>query len=291
MGSRAQDLIQASYWNDLDLTGISYVPLSELHYLRGEVEAAERLLSEAVPGMSRGEGWVDIYCRAFGTLALARMQLRGFDAAMAVLNDAENLAAERELKRLAIAADIARVGLLVRADRLESAERLVTRLDAALRRDDVAGLPMWRQLRDFAIARARLLLAQDRPLEALATIEHLLEGERADGGGYHCLLATILAIRACWAMGDVARSLEALRTAIALSRSHGIIQPFHDEGPAIKATVRAIVRRVGLKSFSADAVQFLGRIVGNNLVRGRTRPASPAGGSERRSRVQPGEYG
>ncbi len=288
-GSKAQDLIQASYWNDLDLAGISYVPLSELHYLHGEVETAERLLSEAVPRMSRGEGWVDLYCRAFATLALARMQLRGFDAAMAVLNEAENVAAERELKRLAIATDIARVSVLVRADRLESAEHLVAKLNAALRRDDVAALPMWRQLRDFAIARGRLLLAQGRAPDTLAAISHLLHQDGVDGGGYHHLLATILAVRAWWALGDLTQSLEALRTAIALSRSHGVIQPFHDEGMEMKATVRAIVRRVGLRSFSADAVHFLGRIVGNTLVRGR-RPAGPAGRREPRNAAQRWEY-
>lgn len=279
----AQDLIRASYWNDSELTGISYVPTAELHYLRGELETAERLLTEALPGLSAGEGWVDIYARAFGTLACARRYLKGPDAAMAVLNAAASVAAERDLARLALAADIARIDMFVAVQKLETAARLAEGVEAQLNRLESEGSSIWRQSRDFALTHARLAAAQGRPEEALARLAPLIASEPE---GYHHLLATLLSIRLLWSTGDAAGAFEALRVAIALARAHEIVQPFYDEGPELLSAIRAVIRRVGLRTFSADAVQFLGRVVGHAFIRGSV-PA-PSGRRKRGAPVQAG---
>jgi LuxR family maltose regulon positive regulatory protein len=85
---------------------------------------------------------------------------------------------------------------------------------------------------------------------------------RANGSGYHLLAAEILATVAAWNDGRHAQALEYFQFAIARARSHEVTQLFEDEGLEFSTVVRAIVRRFGLKVFSADAVDFIGRIIG-----------------------------
>ncbi|WP_260690356.1 LuxR family transcriptional regulator [Rhizobium leguminosarum] len=85
---------------------------------------------------------------------------------------------------------------------------------------------------------------------------------RANGSGYHLLAAEILATVAAWNDDRHAQGLEYFQFAIARARSHEVTQLFEDEGLEFSTVVRAIVRRFGLKVFSADAVDIIGRIIG-----------------------------
>ncbi|WP_245487632.1 helix-turn-helix transcriptional regulator [Rhizobium leguminosarum] len=61
--------------------------------------------------------------------------------------------------------------------------------------------------------------------------------------------------------------------AIARARSHQVPQLFQDEGLEFSTVVRAIVRRFGLKVFSADAVDFIGDIIGQGEKSALSKPA------------------
>ena len=70
-----------------------------------------------------------------------------------------------------------------------------------------------------------------------------------------------------WKAGRQQQALAYLQSAIALARAHEATQLFLDEGQEFATTLRAIVRRFGLKAFSVDAVEFMSRIVGHGFGR------------------------
>lgn len=262
----AQELLQAAQWSDQSLAALAQVPLAEIVYDQGDVAQAERMLGACLPALAAGEGWVDIYARAFRVLASARLRLVGIDSAMAVLDAADQVALRRSLPRLKATADILRVALYTRAGMLESAEQVCATLSALL---DARRAPAWRtwhEVDDLLLARAGLRLAQGQAVQALLDVESLLAHAESNGSGYHLLRGAILATRAGWAAGHHAYALDSLQTAIGLARPHELLQPFLDEEPAFSGTVRAIVRRFGLGAFTADAVQFVSRIAEHGLT-------------------------
>jgi LuxR family maltose regulon positive regulatory protein len=233
----------------------------------------EKSLGEAVNTVVQGEGWVDIYSRMFSLLARSRLRLSGLDTAMAAIDKAEEVAVERALPRLKIAADIMRVDIFSKAGLIESAVLLAERLASSLRDPELGRFWTWREQSDFLIAHARLLKAQGRPGEGLANLEIVMAASRANGSGYHLLAAEILATGAAWNDGRHAQALEYFQLAIARARSHEVTQLFEDEGLEFSTVVRAIVRRFGLKVFSADAVDFIGRIIGQGKKSAFGKPA------------------
>ncbi|MGO7872396.1 LuxR C-terminal-related transcriptional regulator [Rhizobium leguminosarum] len=258
----AQDLIQSAQWTDVNLEAICRVATADVLYLQGEIALVERSLGEAVNAVVQGEGWVDIYSRMFSLLARSRLRLSGLDTAMAAIDKAEEVAVERALPRLKIAADIMRVDIFSKTGLIESAVLLAERLVSSLRDPELGRFWTWREESDFLVAQARLLKAQGRPGEGLANLEIVMARSRANGSGYHLLAAEILATVAAWNDGRHAQALEYFQFAIARARSHEVTQLFEDEGLEFSTVVRAIVRRFGLKVFSADAVDFIGRIIG-----------------------------
>ncbi len=125
----------------------------------------------------------------------------------------------------------------------------------------------WRERCDFQLARARLRLAHTRYGAAADDLLAVEADAEARGSDYHQLFAAILTTQSHWSTGNQEAALQSLQSAIALARPHELTQPFVDAGSEFAATVRLIVRRFGLSRFSADAVAFLGRIVGLCLPR------------------------
>jgi len=108
-----------------------------------------------------------------------------------------------------------------------------------------------------------------------------MTGSRANGSGYYVLAAEVLATRVAWEDGQYGQSLEYLQAAIARARSHEITQFFVDEGLEFAAILRAIVRRFGLKVFSADGVDFIGRIIGQRVLLPGARHSTKSAGEGR----------
>lgn len=280
----AQELQQCSQWSDANLKAIVHIPLAEALYLQGDLPVAERLLDFALEPVARGEGWVEIYARLFGLLARCRLAGLGLDAALAVVDRAEEVATERALDRLKCAANILRVEIYCRAGMLESADHLARRLAPDLEATVMPASVSWRECADFRLARARLRLAEGKAEEADADIDRLLRDADERPSGYHRLFGMILKARTAWATGCHGDALQALQQAIALARPHEVTQPFADAGPEFFTLVRQIIRRFGLSRFSADAAEFLGRIVGT-VAQPNRKAALPASSSSTPARA------
>ncbi len=278
----AQDLVQRSQWSDASLSAIVQIPLAEVLYHQGEVALAERLLTEAERPICRGEGWVELYARLFSVLARSRMQLLGLEAAVAAIDRADEVAIERALPRLAVAADIMRIEIFAKAGMLESAEQAAARVAVLLDADCPGNLGTWRERNDLLLARARLRICQGQYAPAAADLERLSAQADMNGSAYYTLMAAILGARMSWESGQHLAALHCLHSAIGLARPHEIVQPFLDEGSAYAAMLRAIVRRFGIGAISSDGAAFIARIAGRALVRapGRADPRNEPFGQE-----------
>ncbi|MBP2573351.1 LuxR family maltose regulon positive regulatory protein [Agrobacterium tumefaciens] len=262
----AEDLVERVHWTDRNLLAIVRLATADVLYQQGAVLHVEQTLTECVEPLIRGESWVELFTRLFWLLARSRLQVSGFDAAAAALDKAEEVAVERSLPRLKTAAAIMRIDLLVRAGMLESATQAVERVETLKR----AGGPdnwTWREVYDYDVAAARLALAQGQAPQALQILEALIFSAKTAGRAYHRMLAEVMAVQASWKAGRQHQSLTYLQSAIALARAHEATQLFTDEGHDFATTLRAIVRRFGLKVFSPNAVEFMSRIVGHGLGR------------------------
>jgi LuxR family maltose regulon positive regulatory protein len=277
--SLAQSLVQTSYWQDLDLVAIAAVPLAELNYLKGHFGKAEQQLRDTLQRFRISEGWVDLFSRAAITLAKARAASSGIATGLAVLSEADDLAAERNLPRLVLSLEIARADMYLAAGRTEAAAHLVQQVTARVQSGRFDHLPMWQQQRSLLITEARVLLAANNALAALETIQVLLDERDQTGESYHGLVAMIISLQAHWQLGHVLEAKAALIAAIAIAGPERIVGPFLDEGVSLKSTLRQLIRRVGLKSFSADAVEFLSAVTSTN-----TENQKPSAGPQTRSR-------
>jgi LuxR family maltose regulon positive regulatory protein len=274
----AQERARSAEWKDSNLEAICRVAAAEIHYQHGEIGLVERNLSEAMKPIVRGEGWVEIFSRLFWNLARSRLRLSGLDLATAAIDKAEEVSVERALPRLKIVADIMRIDVFSRCGLIESATAIVDRLSCSIENAAAEGLWTWREENDFRMARARLHTVQGRCAEAMVDLEAVMAGSRANGSGYYVLAAEVLATRAAWEDGRHNQSLEYLQAAIARARSHEVTQFFVDEGLEFAAILRAIVRRFGLKVFSADGVDFISRVIGQRtLLPGEHAPRKGAG--------------
>lgn len=262
----AEELVERVHWTDRNLLAIVRLATADVLYQQGEVLHVEQTLTECMEPLMRGECWVDLFTRLFWLLARSRLQVSGFDSAAAALDKAEEVAVERNLPRLKTAAAIMRVDLLLRAGMIESATQAMERAKSLKK---AGGLDnwTWREECDFDIAAARLALAQGHTPQALKTLETLIASAKASDRAYHRMLAEIMAVQACWKSGKQQQAFAYLQSAIALARAHEATQLFTDEGHDLATTLRAIVRRFGLKVFSPNAVEFMSRIVGHGLGR------------------------
>lgn len=262
----AEGLVERVHWTDRNLLAIVRLATADALYLQGDVTYVEQTLAESMEPLIRGESWVDLFTRLFSLLARSRFHVGGFDAAAAALDKADEVAVERNLPRLKTAAAIMRVDLLVRNGMIESATQAVEWVNMLKE----AGGPdnwTWREACDFDLASARFALAQGNAPQALQVLQTLIDAARTSGRAFHRMSAEIVAVQAAWKASRQHEAFVHLQSAIALARTHEATQLFADEGHGFASTLRAIVRRFGLKVFSPDAVEFLSRIVGHSFGR------------------------
>ncbi|MDQ0469511.1 LuxR C-terminal-related transcriptional regulator [Labrys wisconsinensis] len=263
----AEALIHATQWSDANLLAIVHMPLGEALYLRGEVAEANRYLTDAMPHMAAGEGWVDLFIRGYGTKARAALRLEGPDAAFVAVDRVDEVAIERHLPRLTTAALLLRIEILTQAGMLESALRLLDQMPGCSDVDGPApdacmGWPTWRERNEALLNRARLMVRMGEPERAIRLLGRVAALAEASGASLHLLDAALLTVEAAWSAGRPDEALAALQTAVALARPQEILQPFLDAGGSFAQAVRAIVRRFGLSIFAPATARFIARIAG-----------------------------
>lgn len=110
--------------------------LARAHYLRGDRDTAEDLLTASTENIERAGGWHDTFVAAYETRAWLWALKGEFDAAQAVLTHARRIGVDRQLLRLACLADIWEARIQIFRGSPEDAGHLLHRAAMMIQRLD-----------------------------------------------------------------------------------------------------------------------------------------------------------
>jgi LuxR family maltose regulon positive regulatory protein len=221
----------------LPIASEALIGLGRLSYEWNDLESAARYLEESI---ALSEQWSEAAALdAYVPLAHVRRAQGDIDGVRHAIQKAQQMA----LKTDALEADdlfvaLVQARLWVIQGNLEAAMRWAEERGLAKRRDS----PKSEESDDFFSSRvrkyehlvlARLLMAQDRPEEALALLEPLLP--KMERQGRTDLLIEIQTLRALayQAKGDIEQAVSALERALSLAEPGGHVRIFVDEGAPI----------------------------------------------------------
>ena len=225
-GRQALDTFGQS--SQMALTGLAHVGLAQVLYERNELAAA---LDHATSGVTLCRHLAFTPALAAGLAVLARIRHAHGDPAGALeaMGEAGRVGLSPQVITLfnPVPSQQARL-LLAQGDTAAAARWTEQR---GLRPDDEPGYP---QERDYLVL-ARVLLAQDRPGQALTLLGRMLAPAAAGGRA-----GSVIEIRALQALAHQARrdepaAMTALAEALTLSCPHGHVRVFADEGPPMAA--------------------------------------------------------
>jgi LuxR family transcriptional regulator, maltose regulon positive regulatory protein len=208
--------------------GPAYVGLGEVAYQRNELDSALRQVTEGI-----------VLCRQFlypaplsiglVTLAWIRQAQGDPGGALEAMGEAGRVALDPNVTSLLNPVPAQRARLLLTQGDVAAAARWTQEL--GLRPDDAPGYPREREY----LVLARVLLAQDRPAQALILLETMLAaavGQDRTGSVIEISALRALALVGC---GDRAAAVDALAWALALGCWQGYVRVFADEGAPMAA--------------------------------------------------------
>ena len=216
------------------LTGPAHVGLAQVLYERNELTAA---LDHATRGVTLCRQLAFTPALATGLAVVARIRHAQGDAAGALeaMGEAGQAGLSPQVITLFNPVPSQRARLLLAQGDTAAAARWTQQ--RGLRPDDEPGYP---QEREYLVL-ARVLLAQDRPGQALTLLDRLL-AQAATGGR----IGSVIEIRALQALAhqasrDEPAAMAALVEALTLSCPQGHVRVFADEGPPMGALLGRLV--------------------------------------------------
>ena len=255
--------------------GIAFVGMAEVEYQRGELDAALEHVTEGIARL-RPVNYTEPMATGMAALAWIR-QAQGDDAgAREAMGEAGRLAASPAVAGLINPVPAQRARLqLTQGDTTAAARWTQQR---GLGAGDEPGYP---QEREYLVL-ARVLLAQDRPRQALALLERLLTQAATQGR-----IGSVIEIRALQALaldadGEQASAVGALAEALTLACPQGYVRVFADEGTPMGALLGRLVtaHRAGQAPARGVPLSCLAQLVqafdGKPAAPGPGRGAAPA---------------
>ncbi|HEY6607857.1 MAG TPA: LuxR C-terminal-related transcriptional regulator [Candidatus Limnocylindria bacterium] len=212
---------------------------------RNELDQASRHL-DAVAELGEDNGLPQNPYRSRLARARVRQAMGDFDGALALYADAERRYFT-DFSPSVRPPSALRARMLVANRQLPEAARWAR--DQGLSADDE--LTYVRELEHATLA--RLLVAQERPDEALALLTRLLAAAEQGGRPGTTLDLLVAQSLAFDASGDLASALAALERALELAEPEGYVRLFLDEGPPMAT----LVKRAAAGRTTSDAVQAL----------------------------------
>src|SRR6266496_4186511 len=216
------------------LTGPAHVGLAQVLYERNELTAA---LDHATSGVTLCRQLAFTPALATGLAVMARIRHAHGDAAGALeaMGEAGQAGLSPQVITLFNPVPSQRARLLLAQGDIHAAAQWAQQ--RGLRPDDEPGYP---QEREYLVL-ARVLLAQDRPGQALTLLDRLL-AQAATGG----CIGSVIEIRALQALAhqasrDEPAAMAALVEALTLSCPQGHVRVFADEGPPMGALLGRLV--------------------------------------------------
>jgi LuxR family transcriptional regulator, maltose regulon positive regulatory protein len=238
--------------------GIPHVGLAEILCEQNELDGALEHATEGVV-LCRKLGYAQQLVTSLTVLAWVR-QARGDQAgALEAISEAERLVPNPNLLvDIIFPVAVQRARLLLALGKVDDAAHW-----CAERRLGVEDELSYLREREHLVV-ARLLLAQDKPEQALRLLERLREEAEAAGRAGSEIEILALQALALWARGKKERAVGTLTRALALAEPEGYIRTFVDEGPAmgdlLSATLEAR-QRGRLDAAGRVSVAYLAQLI------------------------------
>jgi len=246
---RALDLGTGAQGRRLPITGQALIGLGELLREWNDLGAAERYLVE---GIRLTEQWTEVGpFDAYIFLARVRQAQGDLDGVWEAIRKARDLAVQfdlTDLDDLAVALSEARMrvaqGDLEAAQRWAEKRDLYKYIDTPLREE--AGDSYDIRLRKYElVVLARLLVASERPHEALMVLEALVPIAEWRGRPGMLIEIHVLKALAYRAQGDIDQAMKAFECALSLAAPEGYVRTLADEGePVVELLREAAVRGI-----------------------------------------------
>jgi LuxR family maltose regulon positive regulatory protein len=244
---RAVDLATDARGRRLPIAGQALIGLGELSREWGDLDAAERYLVE---GIELTEQWTEVGpMEAYVALARVRWAQGDMESAWDALRKAQELAIKydvTDLDDLSVAMVQAWMwisqGDLGPARRWAEERDLFRYINTPLQEESSDSYDL--RIRKYELlVLARLLIAQERPGEALKLLESLIPA--AEWRGRPGMLVEIHALQAlaCQAQGDLDRAMDALACALSLAEPKGYVGIFAGEGEPMRVLLRKAAKR------------------------------------------------
>lgn len=244
---KAVELATDAQGRRMPIAGQALIGLGELSREWGDLDAAERYLVE---GIELTERWTEVGpLEAYIALARVRWAQGDMESAWDALRKAQELAVKYDVTDLDdLSVAMFRAWMWISQGDLEPARRwaeerdLFEYIDTPLQEETSDSYDL-RMRKYELLVLARLLLAQERPGEALKLLESLVPA--AEWRGRPGMLVEIHALRALayQAQGNLDRAVDALEYALSLAEPKGYVGIFAGEGEPMRVLLREAAKR------------------------------------------------
>ena len=255
--------------------GTGYVGMAEVAYQRGELDAALRHVTEGIP-LARQFPFNQPLATGLATLAWIRQARGDASGAWAAMCEAERAAPGPAVTALLNPVPAQRARLLLAQGDVTAGARWAEENGL-----DAADTPGYSREPEYLVL-ARVLLAQDRPAQAFALLERMLEAAVAQGRIGSIIEARALQALALDASGEKAGAVDALAEALTLACPQGYVRVFADEGALMGALLTRLVAAQRGEQAAARGVELgcLARLIrafgGKDAAQGARRGATAA---------------
>ncbi|MBW8814022.1 MAG: hypothetical protein JF588_11410 [Caulobacterales bacterium] len=214
------------------LAALPALPLAELLYEAGDLDSAAQLADRYLP-VVRQWGFADQLASGYLVNARLRAARGDLPGALSTLNDAHLVAIECGLDRMRAFIVAEEVRLLVRAGRLEQAERHFLAGDLQLDGEPVPTMHPTRRNESIAIAWLRIEMQHHRLARARKVAYRWLEFVKRAGAVRSAVTFELLLAEIAVLQGNRCEARRAVRAAVEMAEPAGWVRTFIDEGEMI----------------------------------------------------------
>ncbi|MCP4543424.1 MAG: hypothetical protein GY832_40445 [Chloroflexi bacterium] len=216
------------------MAGFAGLELSKIMYEQNDLSTAEHHVSKSLDLLG-SSGTTDSFGTGHALLARIRQARGNTDRALAAIQQAVQIAQGFEITRMSALITAYQARIWLAQNKLELAVRWAR---------DYERFGETEYLREFEdLTLARVLLAQDRPSEALILLDALLSPAQAAGRLGTVIEITALRALALRALDDTDNALETLQRALQLAEPEGYARVFLDEGKPMTHLLRQATNR------------------------------------------------
>ena len=254
--------------------GMGYVGLAEVAYQRDKLDDALRQVTEGVT-LAKNYPYAQPLATGLATLAWIRQAQGDSARARKTMGEAVQAAPGAAVTGLLNPVPAQRARLLLAQGDVAAAARWAQ--ENGLRATDT---PPYSREPEYLVL-ARLLLAQDRPGQALTLLESMLAAAAAQGRTGSIIEIQALQALALTSSGQEASAVDCLARALTLACPQGYVRVFADEGTPMRVLLGRLVAAQRAEQAAARDVPlgFLARVlqaVGQNHAERDSRPRAAA---------------